>query len=369
MAYFRYTNIMESKLPILLSGLQPSGKLHIGNYLGMLKHSVQLQNSNKYKTFFFIADYHSLTEDFNSDEKKEQILELMTSFMAVGLDPSKSTLFLQSEVSQHAELMWILSSLAPMGDLRRMTQFKDKSNKQSRKHYIDDSNIKNIEKLESSDELEIKYTEEANVGLFTYPILMAADIILYNVNFVPVGDDQLQHLELARTLVRKFNKIYGETFIEPKSLLSNFPRIMSLTDPNRKMSKSEPKGCLFLTDTEELIHDKIKKAVTDSGSEVIYDEEKKPALANLLKIWSGVTDKTINQILESSQMNSYSKFKEQMAIEVAASLAHYREKYSKLIKDEKHVLETFKVGTEVAKDLASKKLRDIKQKIGFICFE
>src|SRR3989338_3880433 len=236
--------------PIVVSGIQPTGRLHIGNYLGALKNFVDLQNSEKYRCFFFIADYHALTGDITDFSKK--ITELQIDFLAAGLDPKKSTLFVQSEVPGHTDLGWILSTVTPFGELARMTQFKDKSEKQA---------------------------ENVNAGLFTYPALMAADILMYDAVFVPVGDDQDQHLELTRTIARRFNKKYGETFIEPKSLHTETPRVMSLTDPTYKMSKSEPAGCLFLDDELTVIEKKIKTAVTDSGSDVRYDEKTKPAIS------------------------------------------------------------------------------------------
>ncbi|MEK7086816.1 MAG: tryptophan--tRNA ligase, partial [Patescibacteria group bacterium] len=230
--------------PILISGIQPTGKLHLGNYLGVLKNFVELQNSGKYECYFFIADLHSLTENFDPAEKPKQILDLATDYLAAGLDPKKSIIFIQSQIPTHSELTWILNAITPMGELNRMTQFKEKSE-------IAPKNV--------------------NVGLFDYPVLMAADVLLYDTQFVPVGDDQLQHLELTRTLARKFNGKFGKTFIEPKALLTETPRLMSLDEPKKKMSKSRPTGCLFIDDSPSTIRAKIKTAVTDSGKEIKYD--------------------------------------------------------------------------------------------------
>ena len=246
---------------MLVSGIQPTGRLHLGNYLGALKNFVALQNSNKYECFFFIADLHSLTEDFLPKEKARQITELAADYLAAGLNLKKSTLFLQSAIPPHNELAWILNTITPMGELRRMTQFKDKGGEQ----------------------------ESANVGLFDYPVLMAADILIYDTKFVPVGDDQLQHLELARTLARKFNSKFGNTFTEPQPLLTQTPRVMSLDDPSKKMSKSRPAGCIFLDDSPEEIHKKVMRATTDSESVIRYDTETKPGISNLLRIYSSLS--------------------------------------------------------------------------------
>ncbi|MBI2604423.1 MAG: tryptophan--tRNA ligase, partial [Candidatus Harrisonbacteria bacterium] len=268
--------------PMLISGIQPSGKLHLGNYLGALKNFVALQKSGNYQCLFFIADLHSLTETYDPEMKPGQILDLAASYLALGLDPKKSTLFVQSQVPQTTELAWILGTLTPFGELRRMTQFKDKAESQE---------------------------ENVNVGLFTYPVLMAADMLLYDAAFVPVGEDQLQHLELTRTLARKFNSRFGETFVEPKPLMTSVPRLMSLADPMKKMSKSQPDGCLFLDDAPEVIEAKLKRAVTDSGSVVKYDEKEKPGISNLLRIMSALSGKQIPELEKAFAGENYSEFK------------------------------------------------------------
>jgi tryptophanyl-tRNA synthetase len=262
--------------PIILSGIQPSGHLHIGNYLGALKNFVDLQNSGQYDCFFMIADLHSLTETYVVADKKTQLLDLASTYLASGLDPKKSVQFFQSHISAHTELAWILNTITPMGELERMTQYKDKSGRM-----------------------------ETNAGLFTYPALMASDILLYSTTLVPVGDDQDQHLELTRTLARKFNGKFGQTFPEPKALHTETPRIMSLDNPEKKMSKSQPSGCLFLDDEPEVIRKKVMSAVTDSGSEVKLDETNKPGVSNLLRIMKAVTGKSIEQLeAELSQLQS-----------------------------------------------------------------
>src|SRR3990167_8329659 len=274
------------KNPILISGIQPTGRLHLGNYLGALKNFVDLQNSGKYQCRFFVADLHALTENPNAKDLNKNIVSLAADFLAAGLDPKKSTIFLQSQVSQTTELAWILSVIAPFCEFNRMTQFKEKSGAQK---------------------------ENVNVGLFFYPILMSADIILYNADFVPVGEDQLQHLELARTLVRKFNNKFGQTFIEPKALLTATPRLMSLDDPTKKMSKSRPAGCLFIDDSPEEIEKKIKAAVTDSGSEGKYDPKNKPGISNLLEIMAGLSDKTAPETEKQFTGMNYGEFKKSVS--------------------------------------------------------
>lgn len=317
--------------PILISGIQPSGKLHIGNYLGALKNFVELQNSGKYQCYFFIADYHSMTESFDS----RWITELMSDYIAAGLSAKKSVLFVQSKVPQSTELAWILSTLTPLGELERMTQFKEKGENKAR----------------------------ANVGLFTYPILMASDIILYDAEFVPVGNDQDQHLELTRTLAKKFNSKFGKIFVEPKSVHTSTPRIMSLNDPLKKMSKSIPEGCLFLDDSPEIIKKKISRAVTDSGSEVKFDESNKPGVTNLINIYHGVTNRSINQIESEFKDKNYGQFKEAVTGALVKELEPFRNINAVLSKKAKLV---FAAGAKKAKQKATKKMEQVKKEIKVI---
>lgn len=321
--------------PIILSGIQPSGRLHIGNYLGALKHFVDLQNSGEYDCRFMIADLHSLTEPYQTEEKSAQVTDLAASFLAAGLNPKKSILFLQSQVSAHTQLAWILSTLTPMGELSRMTQYKDKSERM-----------------------------ETNVGLFTYPVLQVADIILYNPEYVPVGDDQDQHLELARTLVRKFNGRFGETFTEPKSKHTATPRIMSLADPQKKMSKSQPSGCLFIDDEPEVVRKKIMGAVTDSGSEVKFDETNKPGVANLLRIASALSGKSVAELEKEFAGANYSTFKAAIAEIVVERFAAFREEKKKLMANPKKALGVFESGSKKANKIAAVKLKAVYEKIG-----
>jgi tryptophanyl-tRNA synthetase len=323
--------------PILISGIQPTGRLHLGNYLGALKNFVDLQNSGKYQCYFFIADYHSLTKDFNPKEKSEQVANLTADYLAAGLDPKKSIIFQQSLAPQSTELAWILSTIAPFGELSRMTQFKEKSGAQK---------------------------ENINVSLFTYPTLMAADILLYDAQVVPVGEDQLQHLELARTLARKFNSKFGKTFVEPKALMTATPRLMSLDDPTKKMSKSRPAGCLFIDDEPKEIEAKIKTAVTDSGSEVKYDEQNKPAISNLLMIYSDLSGKSVGEIEKKFAGKGYADFKKSLAEVVSEYFAPFRKKKAALLKKSATLKKVLQRGSGQAEKIAAKKIAEIKEKIG-----
>jgi tryptophanyl-tRNA synthetase len=320
--------------PILISGIQPTGPLHLGNYLGALKNFVDLQNSSKYECYFFIADYHSLTENFNPEEKPAQILNLAKEYLAAGLDPQKSTIFIQSYVPQVTELAWILSTLTPFGELSRMTQFKEKGSSQA----------------------------ITNVGLFTYPILMAADILLYNAEFVPIGNDQLQHLEFTRTLIRKLNSKFGTTLKEPKPLLTKIPRLMSLQNSEKKMSKSEPNGCLFLGDSPEIIKDKIKKAVTDSGSEIKFDERTKPAISNLIQIYSAFKEETTDDTEDRFKGKTYTQFKVALSELLISMLQDFRTKKDQLT--DKEVKDMLSIGGKIATKAASQRMPQIKAKIG-----
>ncbi|MFA5386082.1 MAG: tryptophan--tRNA ligase [Candidatus Paceibacterota bacterium] len=323
--------------PILISGVQPSGKLHIGNYLGALKNFVELQNSDKYDCYFFVADLHSLTENFNPEAKIEETLSVVSDFLAAGIDPEKSTIFIQSQAPACTELTWVLDTITPLGELQRMTQFKDKSQRQQ-------TNI--------------------NAGLFSYPVLMAADIILYDAGFVPVGEDQLQHLEFTRTLTRKFNKKFGEVFVEPKPLLTKTPRLMSLIDPEKKMSKSDPNGCLFLEDSEEEIQEKIRRAVTDSGKEVIFDEKNKPAISNLMLIYEGFSGLTTKEIEEKFKGKTYVEFKTALAELLVKNLREFQDKKSNVLKPK--ILAVAKDGAEKAREKSEKKLEEVKKKLGLL---
>ena len=340
--------------PILVSGIQPTGKLHLGNYLGALKNFVELQNSGKYRCYFFIADMHALTENPNPKDLRKNVPDLAVSFLAIGLNPQKSTIFIQSQVPAHLQLYEILCPLTPLSELIRMTAFKEK--------VIQTLKLKQGQ-IFSKEDFE-KAVEESNFGLAAYPILMTADIILYDAKFVPVGEDQLQHLELARTLVRKFNNRFGKTFIEPRPLLTKIPRLMSLDDPTKKMSKSQPGGCLFLDDSPTEIREKIKRAVTDSGREIKYDPKNKPAISNLILIYGGILGVTTQQVEQKFSGASYAEFKKDLAEVVIRALRPFQEKKKGLKPAE--IKKALALGNKKANAVASKKLREVKKKIGLL---
>jgi tryptophanyl-tRNA synthetase len=360
---------------ILVSGIQPTGRLHIGNYLGALKNFVELQNSGTYQCYYFIADLHSLTEEFDPKEKYKQILELAADFIAVGIDPKQSVLFRQSLIPAHSELAWILNTITPMGELERMTQYKEKArfgkNKMDVLMEMADKKAKKKTpvregqfKIVTTEVTEEEYQQVRNVGLFDYPVLMAADILLYDANFVPVGDDQLQHLELTRTVARKFNARFGETFIEPKALLTKTPRVMSLKDPLKKMSKSTPEGCLFLDDPPEEIKVKIARATTDSGSDIKHDEAKKPGVSNLLGIYAALSGESIQTLEREFKGKTYSEFKAKLTAVVADHFADFRKKKRALLATPYSLRTILKSGSAKAAKIANKKIAEAKEKVG-----
>ncbi len=332
----------------IFSGIQPSGNLHIGNYLGALKNWVKLQD--EFESIFCVVDLHTITVPQNPEELRKKILEVAKIYLACGIDPEKSNIFIQSHISEHAELCWILNTLVKVPELERMTQFKDKAGREK---------------------------ESVGVGIFNYPILMAADILLYETQVVPVGEDQLQHIEITRTLANRFNKKFGETFIIPepyfikeegtlaRQSLGVGGRIMGLDDPNKKMSKSAASeyNYIALTDNAEAVHRKIKKAVTDSGSEIKYVQEK-PALCNLINIYTGFSGKSSQEIEKMYQGKGYADFKTDLAEVIVNALKPIQEKMAAL-GDEK-VLEILKAGVKKVQPLAKKKLDEAKKKIGFI---
>ncbi len=340
--------------PILISGIQPTGCLHIGNYLGALKNFVELQNSGKYQCYFFIADLHALTENPNAKDLNKNIKGLAADFLAVGLNSKKSTIFQQSRIYVLQELKWILSTLTPVSELLRMTAFKEKVLQPLRPE-----ERKNITKEKFEEVIEA-----SNFGLAEYPILMAADILLYDAKFVPVGDDQLQHLELARTLARKFNKKFGKTFTEPQPLLTNAPRVMSLTNPKKKMAKSEPSGCLFLDDSPQEIKAKISRAVTDSGSEIKLDPEKKAGINNLLRIYSSLSGRTIPILEKKYHGKNYAEFKSDLAELVAEHFADFRKDKKALMAKPQTLAATINSGSAKASQIADKKIGEVKKRIG-----
>jgi len=352
--------------PVIVSGIQPSGKLHIGNYLGALKNFVELQNlpdrqagsGSMYDCLFFIADLHSLTEEFYPKEKISQIIDLAASYLAAGLNPKKSTLFIQSHVPAHSELGFILNTITPMGELERMTQYKDKSKVKINESFSADE-VKKMEEI-----YEDKTTKTNNAGLFTYPVLMAADILLYDTAFVPVGDDQDQHLELTRTLARKFNSRFGQTFLEPRGLHTAIPRLMSLDDPIKKMSKSRPVGCLFIDDEPEIMKKKLMAAVTDSDKEILFDPKNKPGIANLLLLASAISNHSIADLEKQFKGANYGEFKAKLGHLVVHYFADFRAAKQKLLAHPNKILAAFAKGAKTATVRAKKKMSLVREKLG-----
>ncbi len=322
----------------VLSGIQPSGSLCISNYIGALKNWIKLQD--EYECIYLIVDLHSLTVDQVPAELRQRCYSYVAQYIACGIDPNKSLIVVQSHVPQHAELAWVLNTSAYMGELNRMTQFKDKSKKQ-----------KNI-----------------NVGLYTYPVLMASDILLYQADLVPVGADQKQHLELSRDLAMRFNNKYSPTFTVPEPFIpKQGARIMSLQDPEIKMSKSDdnPNNYISLLDEPSIILKKFKRAVTDSETEIRYDENRK-GLYNLINIYSSYTDKTPSEIEDMYIGKMYSDFKVDLAEIVIESLKPIQDEYTKLINDKAYLDTLLGEGAQKASYLANKTLSKVYRKIGLI---
>ena len=324
----------------MLSGIQPSGDLHLGNYLGAIKNWGA--RSDKYECFYFLADLHTITVRQTPADLRRRTMELLAQYIACGLDPEKNTLFIQSHVHQHAELGWVLNCYTMFGELSRMTQFKDKS---------------------------AKHAENVNGGLFTYPVLMAADILLYQPDLVPVGHDQKQHCELTRDIARRFNSIYGDVFKVPEPFIPETgARIMSLNDPVSKMSKSMPEGCVFLMERPEDIQRKFKRAITDSDTEncVRFDPEKKPGVANLMSIYSAVTGKSFEEIEAEFAGCGYGKFKPVVGDAVIEHLRPIREESQRLLKDKAYLEGVYREGAQRASYVAEKTLRKVYKKVGFV---
>lgn len=325
---------------VMLSGIQPSGDLHLGNYLGAVKNWTAL--AEEFDCYYFMADLHSITVRQNPAELRRRSVAQLAQYIACGLDPKKNTLFIQSHVHEHAELGWILNCYTMFGELSRMTQFKDKCAK----------NADNI-----------------NGGLFTYPALMAADILLYQADYVPVGEDQKQHCELTRDIAMRFNKLYGETFQVPEPYIPKVgARIMSLGNPSSKMSKSDPQGCVFLMDKPEEIARKFKRAVTDSDTEncVRYAPEEKPGVANLMSIYSSVTGKSFQEIEKEFEGKGYGVFKPAVGEAVIETLRPVREEAERILADKAYLQQVYTQGAQKASFVARKTLRKVYKRIGFV---
>jgi tryptophanyl-tRNA synthetase len=326
----------------MLSGIKPSGDLTLGSYLGAVKNWAE--RADQFDCYYFMADLHAITVRQNPADLRRRTLEQLAQYIACGLDPERNTLFVQSHVHQHAELGWVLNCYTMFGELSRMTQFKDKSAK----------NADNI-----------------NGGLFTYPSLMAADILLYQPDYVPVGEDQKQHVELCRNIVQRFNGVYGDVFKMPEPYIPKVgARIMSLTNPTAKMSKSENEdtGRVLIMDPPEVIMKQFKRAVTDSDTErcVRYDPEHKPGVANLMTVYSAVTGKSYGEIEKEFEGKGYGAFKPAVGEAVVELLRPIREESQRLIKDKAYLESVYRAGAEKAGCVAEKTLRKVYKKIGFL---
>lgn len=324
----------------ILSGIQATGRLTLGNYLGALDNWIQMQE--EYDCYYMIANLHTLTVRTSAEELKENTLKVLALYIAAGLDPDKNTIFIQSQVKEHSELAWILNCYTYMGELSRMTQFKDKSK---------------------------RHEDNINVGLFTYPVLMAADILLYQAHLVPVGGDQKQHVEIARDIAERFNKIYTNTFIVPEAYIrKSSSRIMGLQDPLSKMSKSSenPNDVIFLDDSPEEILKKFKKAVTDSENIVNFDPDNKPGVSNLISIYSAITGKNEKEIEEEFKGKGYGEFKISVAEAVIEKLNPIQKRYNEILNDSKYLEKIYEKGAEKARKIALETLNEVKEKVGVI---
>lgn len=333
-------SVKPTKKRILVSGIQPTGKLTLGNYIGALRQFVKLQDELENTEFFiFIADLHAITTPQDRVELKKNIRSVAALYLACGLDPSKVNLFIQSEIPEHSMLSYVMESTAYVGEMERMTQYKDKKDKQ---------------------------TEGIRTSLLTYPALMAADILLYDANIVPIGDDQKQHLELTRNLASRFNHQYGDTFVVPEGYYPKTgARIKSLVDPKKKMSKSDdnPKSYILMLDDLSMIRKKIKSAVTDSDTRIKYGERIKPGISNLLNIYAALSDYTVEELEEKYKDSTYAQFKEDLAEVVVDEIRPIQARYFQIINDHK-LDQILSDGAARAKEVAERKMQKVYKKIG-----
>jgi len=338
MSEVQNTPVKPEKKPVIFSGIQPSGTLTLGNYIGALKNFSKLQDD--YDCIYSVVDMHAITVRQNPAELRRRCLELAAVYIASGIDPKKSLIYCQSHVPQHAELAWILNCYTYMGEMNRMTQFKDKS---------------------------AKHADNINVGLFTYPVLMAADILLYQTNLVPVGHDQKQHLEICRDIAQRFNGIYGDVFTIPEGYIPKVgARVMSLQEPTRKMSKSDPEDTyVALLDEPDVIRRKIKRAVTDSDGEIRFDPENKPGVSNLLSIMSALGAGEIDALVNELQGQGYGALKARTTDCVIAALEPLQAEFKRLIADKAYLQGVLDENAKTASYLATKTLRKVQKKIGF----
>ena len=334
-------NQVHEQKKIILSGIQPSGKLHIGNLVGAIRNWVNLQY--EYECYFTVVDLHSITVKQVPAELRKNTMDLTALLLACGLDPEICTLFIQSHITEHSQLAWVLNCFTGMGECSRMTQFKDKS---------------------------AKHSDNINVGLFSYPILQAADILLYQADLVPVGEDQKQHLELTRNLAERFNYYYSDTFKVPEPYIPKIgAKIMSLQDPTKKMSKSDENqtGTIYITDSDNEIKNKIKRAVTDSGQGIKFDESK-PGIMNLITLYNIATGADVKEIENKFEGLGYGDFKIEVGEAVASYIAPLRAKYLDLSNNKKYLQEVLTAGADRARNKAFKTLRKVYKKIGFVSF-
>jgi tryptophanyl-tRNA synthetase len=322
----------------LVSGIKPTGGLTLGSYIGAIKQYIELQNN--YESYIFVADMHAITVPQNREELKKNIKDIVAIYLACGLNPNTTTIYIQSENPYHTELSWILECNTYLGELNRMTQFKDKNQKSG--------------------------SQNLSCGLFTYPVLMASDILLYDADIVPVGEDQKQHVELTRNIAERFNNKYGDTFKIPKPVIpASGARIKDLQDPTKKMSKSDEdtRGCILLLDEEDVIRKKIMSAVTDSDNKIYFDEENKPGISNLMTIYASLCNMSMKDVENKFKDSNYGMFKKEIANVVINTLKPIQEKYKEII-NSSLVDEVLDKGVKKVSKMASEKCIQVKEKVG-----
>ncbi|MDR2778690.1 MAG: tryptophan--tRNA ligase [Puniceicoccales bacterium] len=326
---------------VILTGMQPTGKLHLGGLLGAMDNWQKMLGD--YDCLFFLANQHAITMPYVPAALRKNTLDCVAQYIACGLDPKRCKIFLQSHIIGHTELMWILGCITPIGQLERMTQFKDKSKKVGESIYS---------------------------GLLYYPVLMMADILLYNAHLIPIGEDQKQHLEITRDIAQKFNNIYSETFVLPEPYIGKTgARIMSLQDPTIKMSKSDKNqnAVLYITDSDDVVRKKIMGAVTDSDSKISFDQKNKPGIANLLNIYAAATNQSIEaSVAEFANLTSYTPFKRAIADVIIAKISPIRNKYLEIVDDKEYLLSVLNEGKEEAQKRANKMMAKVYRKVGFL---
>ena len=345
---------------VIFSGIQPSGNLHIGNYIGAIQQWVKLQEETE--SIFCIVDLHAITVPQDTKILREKVLEVAALYLACGIDPKKTHIFVQSENPNHPYLAWIFDCILSMGQLYRMTQFKDKQEK----YYREMLKKTKEEKLNAFEVARMMF--EGPVGIFNYPALMAADILLYQTDEVPVGEDQKQHIELTRDLADKFNRDFGQTFKLPKPLIQKeTAKIMSLQDPRTKMSKSDkdPDGTIDLLDDEKTVINKIRGAVTDSGKEILKKEDK-PAISNLLTVYAAITGKPVPQIEKEFKGKTYVDFKDSLAFQINVKLGLIQQDYNSIRSKVNYLRQVLDEGRDYAIEKSSKTLGEVKEKMGLL---